>query len=72
MDFLMDSTGETRGRERVRVVECPVGKYVVSVLLGENDKFVGVKAVAVDKDFLSFEERARRGVVHDVERFYEE
>lgn len=72
MYFLMDSTGETRGRDRVRVIDCHVGEYLVSVLIDEDDKFVGVKSVAVDREFLSFEERARRGVVHDVERYYED
>jgi len=50
----------------------PFGKYEIKVRLSPSNKFIGISAVKINKDFLSFKQKTTSKGFHDVEEFYKE
>lgn len=63
-------TGEGRQAETYKVIDCPVGKYNVKVVLSPTNEFLGIAEVAVNADFRSYEQKTARVGVHEVDEFY--
>ena len=70
--FIEEGTGDFPDRERAKLKHCSFGKYTVSVVLDDDDRFIGIASVAVDQTFLSREQRRLFGGVHDVSLYYED
>ena len=62
-------TQTTRGLKRILR---KIGPYVITVILTQDDKFVEVEMVSVDKNFLDLQQRLALAGVHDVEKYFEE
>ncbi len=65
-------TGEDLAPGSYRLINCPVGKYMVKVIVSATNEFLGIAEVAVNADFRSYEQRAARIGVHEVDEFYRE
>jgi len=48
------------------------GKFDVDVILSPNNKFLGIKKIKVNKDFLSNEQRRSLTGYLDVEKYYKD
>lgn len=70
-DFLGD-TGAGTVPQKHRVKSYPFKKYVIKVILGEKDEFLGIEEVQVNKDFMSYQQRINASGHHDVDEFYGE
>lgn len=53
-----------------RPVVQQVGPYLVTLLLDPDGKFKTILSVAVEKSFLSLEQRLKSNTFHDVESFF--
>jgi len=68
-DAFMVETGG--GPPNGKEVEYRFGRYVVTVKVGSDGRFVGITRVSARRDFLSPSQRARSRAHHDVSEFYE-
>lgn len=66
----LDATGDPQPKTFSRDVQ--FGPYVISVVVGPGNEFLGIQGIAVRKDFLSPSERVRATGYHDVSEFYKE
>ena len=55
-----------------RLLEYPIGEYVVKVLLSPENEFLGIIEIGVDKDFRTHQQRMANVVFHDVDKYYED
>ena len=65
-------TGEDLRAENYKVINYCVGKYNVKVVLSPTNEFLGIAEVAVNADFRSYEQKAARVGVHEIDEFYRE
>ena len=66
-----NSTGST-SVEKTKLISYPIDKFIVKVILTENDKFVGIEEISINKEFLDLKQKISSYNIHDVEEFYEE
>lgn len=66
--------GANEGRQDTgsssKTVKWPIGPYVVTIVLDEGYRFVGITEVALSTDFLSHKQRTATTGVFDVEEYY--
>jgi len=55
-----------------KIVTYPFDRYEVKVQLTAANVFVGIVEIRVNKDFLSYAQKASSVGTHDVEQFYRE
>ena len=53
------------------MIVCPLGQYEVVVRLSEDNRFVDVVEVRINKDFRSLSQRIASTGHHNAEQFYE-
>ena len=53
-----------------KMIVYPFGKYEIEVKLSQDDKFIGIMGVRLNKDFLSYKQKISSKGFHDVEDFY--
>lgn len=54
----------------IKTINYPIGPYEVFVELDEDNKFIGIKEIKINKDFRKFYQRMPKGF-HDVKKYYE-
>lgn len=50
----------------------PFDRYLITVKLSPEDRFMGIVEVRINKDFLSFQQKATPKGFHDVDELYKE
>ena len=55
-----------------KYVEYPFGKYIITVELTSDDKFLGITQLELNKDFRTLSQRISKRDVHDVEEYYKD
>jgi hypothetical protein len=55
-----------------KTIVYPFDKYEITVKLSQNNEFLGIVEIKVNKDFLSFKEKTTPKGYHDVDEFYKE
>ena len=65
-------TGSQEPPKDYKEITYPFGKYEITVRLTQNNEFIGISEVKINKDFLSFEQKTTTKGFHDVEEFYKE
>ena len=69
-DISGNETGIDRGISDYKQEIIPFDKYRIRVILTSSNEFVGIDAVEIDKNFLSFKQKIANRHFHDVENFY--
>lgn len=64
------STGNCAQSTDVRIVEQPIGNFVVKIALSPTNSFLGVVEISSHADFRSPTQRQQPPNFHDVESFY--
>jgi hypothetical protein len=65
-------TGSHETRVNYKLVVYPFDRYLITVKLDQEDRFVGIEEVKLRKDFLSYRQKMPDRGFHDVEEFYKE
>lgn len=65
-------TGSHEDVNSYKIVTYPFGKYEVKIRLTNDDKFIDVIEIKINKDFLSHASKARPMGYHDVDKYYSE
>lgn len=68
--FTQVGTGSHPDIQNHRLVECPIGKYVVKVIVGPTNEFMGIAEIGVSQNFMSRAQRIATSGYHDIEEFY--
>ena len=63
------STGNIISPSFASILEYPFDQYTIKVALSDDNKFIGITEVVVDKDFRSMENILRNIKVHNLEEF---
>lgn len=71
-DLTQSSTGTSTQIPDTRVVECPIGNFIVKVALSPTNEFLGVVEIAARNDFRKQSQRLQAPAFHDVQEFYKE
>lgn len=67
-----DATGSIEYPTLFKFIQYPLDKYIIKVELTEDNKFVGISEVRVNKDFLDYKQKITTKGFHDVEEYYRE
>lgn len=67
----LDTTGYTDD-DQVREISYPFDQFVVTVLVDGNGRFLAVKEIAINKDFMDYRQRGSLRGLPNVEDFYRE
>lgn len=67
-----DSTGSGFSEVRVKTVVVPYGRFEIDVRLTDDNRFVGISGLRINKSFLSQEQRVANSGYLDVDEFYQE
>lgn len=70
-NFYNESTGSLYS-EKTKTILFPLDKYIIKVLVTETNKFIGIKEIAINKDFLSLSQKISSNNFLDIEEFYKE
>ncbi|MGD0781026.1 MAG: hypothetical protein ABR954_09680 [Dehalococcoidales bacterium] len=70
--FTQDATGKTGKMEDYKIISYPFGKYEIKIKVTNNNEFIGIVELGVNKDFLSQEQKIGLKGSHDVDEFYKE
>jgi hypothetical protein len=62
------SAGEAAGR---KIITCPFDKYEVKIALNEKNEFVEIIEIKINKDFMSYKQKARLKSSIDEGEFYD-
>lgn len=65
-------TGSKSFKDNVKIIEYPFDRFDISVEVGPNNEFLGIVAVKINKDFLSYAQKLRNATVHDMGEFYKD
>jgi len=65
-------TGSREVPTDYKTIVFPFDRYLITVKLTPDDKFIGIVEVRINKDFLSFQQKATPKGSHDVDEFYRE
>lgn len=66
-----DGTGEYVSIED-KIVKCFHGKYIIHVRLTQNDEFVSIDEVTVNKDFIDYKQKITLLNYNDVKKYYDD
>jgi len=70
--FTDASTGSIRGSISYKLIDQHINNYVVTVRLNENNQFLGIEKIGVNKDFLSLDQKLSSVQFIDVDKYYED
>jgi len=56
----------------LRKVIIPFDRYEVTVIVNEKNEFVGIEEIKINRNFMSFWQKAADVQFHDIEEFYKE
>jgi len=65
-------TGSHEVSKDYKTVVYPFDKYLITIKLSPNNEFIGIAEVKINKDFISYKQKAPPKGFHDVEEFYRE
>lgn len=65
-------TGSHDSSTEYKTINFPFDKYLIKVKLTPDDKFIGIIEIKINKDFLSYEQKATPKGSHDVDEYYRE
>lgn len=71
-EITQDATGSINIPDIGKSLLYPLGKYIIKVRLTNDNKFVGISEVNVNKDFLDYKQKLMPKGVHDVDEYYRE
>lgn len=71
-ELIKAGTGAGVQPTNMRIVEQPIGNFVVKIALSPTNAFLGVVEVSSHSDFRSPTQRHQAPNYHDVESFYKE
>lgn len=71
IDLFNSSTGNIV-TEQYHSIEQQLGKYLITVIVNYEGKFVGIKEIKEDKKYLDLETRNRNPKFFDLDEFYED
>ena len=63
------ATGHKLKPSSINILEYPFEQYNIKVALSDDNKFIGITEVVVNKDFRTIESRLRNIRVHNLEEF---
>lgn len=66
------STGTGAQVPNMRIVEQPIGNFVVKIALSPTNTFLGVVEIRSRSDFRSSSQRHKSPNFHDIESYYKE
>lgn len=69
-DLVSQSTGFKEDKHRI--IQYPFGKYIIKVEVDNNNAFIGIVEVEINKDFLDMKQKVSPKGYHDVSGFYPE
>jgi hypothetical protein len=67
-----DVTGSIMTPESGKSISYPFGKYVIKVKLTDDNKFMGILEIKINKDFLDYKQKLISKGIHDVDEYYRE
>ncbi len=67
----LDATGSHSSAQGTKLVKFPIGNFVVIVRLTDEDQFVGIEEIEINRSFIGLNQMSRLGS-HDVDEFYRE
>ena len=70
--LMTHGTGSHYFSKNVKDIIFPFGKYKITVRLDQNNKFLEINRVEINKDFRSYKQKMDSKRFHDVEKFYKE
>ena len=70
--IIQDATGSIESIEVGKSLFYPLGKYIVKVNVTDDNKFIGISEVQVNKSFLDYKQKLMPRGIHDVDEFYRE
>ena len=70
-DDTEDVTGDSKFH-KVKIINYPFGKYNVKVLLSDEDKFIGISQIQINKDFQSYTIKKLSNEYIDTNDYYNE
>jgi hypothetical protein len=65
-----EGTGRHDEFEDYKIV--PFGRYLITLKLTPENKFIDVVAIEINKEFISYKQKTALKGYHDVEEFYKE
>jgi len=65
-------TGAHEAPANYKIIVYPFDKYLIKIMLSPDDRFIGIVEINVNKDFLSYQQKATPKGSHDVEEYYRE
>ncbi|TFH07473.1 MAG: hypothetical protein E4H14_08420 [Candidatus Thorarchaeota archaeon] len=68
----IEATGSAEEPRRYRTIAYPFDQYVVYVKVDEEDQFVGITEIRINKQFLSSRQKLASMSSLDVEEFYKD
>lgn len=57
---------------KYKIIIYPFDKYEITIKLSEDNKFIEILEVKVNKDFISYKQKITPKGFHDVEKYYNE
>jgi len=70
--YISNVAGTSSEVKSYKLVKCPFERFVITVRLTTDNKFVAIEGVSINKDFLSYAERSSKLSGPDVDKYYEE
>lgn len=65
-------TGEHDKSEDYKIITYNFGKYQIKIKLPQNNEFIEITEIRINKDFLSYKQKIETQGFHDVDEFYRE
>jgi hypothetical protein len=65
-------TGSHEKQQTNKIITYPLGKYEFKILLTNDDKFIDIIEININKNFISNQAKATPKGYHDVDKYYAE
>jgi len=69
--FDSDATGRRVAAQPTQEVRYPFDRYIVTVVLDSAQRFIGIKEIAINKDFMDYRQKGRLKGLPDADKFYQ-
>ena len=70
--FQDEGTGTTKDIGHYKFINYPFDKYEIKIKLSDDNKFLGIIEIKINKEFLSHKQKTISKGFHDVDDFYQE
>ena len=67
-----EASGSPDRPQDYKIISYPFGKYIIKVKVTQDNEFIGIAELAINRDFLSHKQRLSSHRFHDVDEFYRE